>query len=201
MLNPQRVQLPRYYHGLHQHPLADHLNKKEADMTTEIASIILRNGIVFNDPLVLARRFIREDGSYAAYDEPYVAHNNTFSTADVMIARKLKARTGCVVEGAIVRRNPELEKALTSVLPESSLLSNTDEIPWHALEEVFDIMLSVPRVGISVATKVLHKKRPALIPILDSVVQGYLRGVDSFPELTKARLAVEFVQSYKKDLD
>jgi hypothetical protein len=47
----------------------------------------------------------------------------------------------------------------------------------------------------------LHKKRPGLIPILDSVVQSYLRAVDSIPDLTNAKLAIEFVRSYKKDLD
>ena len=170
-------------------------------MKNDVSPIILRNGMVFDDPLSLARHFIRKDGSYAAYDEPYVAHNNNFLMTDLMVARKLKSRTGCAVEEAIMHRTPELEKALAKILPESSLLSNSDEIPWHALEELFEIMLSISRVGISVATKVLHKKRPGLIPILDSVLQSYLRAVDSIPDLTNAKLAIEFVRSYKKDLD
>jgi hypothetical protein len=52
-------------------------------------------------------------------------------------------------------------------------------------------------------TKALHKKRPALIPMLDSVVQAYLTRDDramlsscSFGERSTA-----LVRSYKRDLD
>jgi hypothetical protein len=52
-------------------------------------------------------------------------------------------------------------------------------------------------------TKALHRKRPALIPMLDSVVQAYLAGDDpgrhspgSFGER-----ATVLVRSYKRDLD
>jgi Family of unknown function (DUF6308) len=52
-------------------------------------------------------------------------------------------------------------------------------------------------------TKALHRKRPALIPMLDSVVQAYLtmddlgtRSSGSFGERATA-----LVRSYKRDLD
>jgi hypothetical protein len=48
-------------------------------------------------------------------------------------------------------------------------------------------------------TKALHPKRPALIPLLDSVVQAYLAAVDepaSFGER-----ATTLLRSYKQDLD
>jgi hypothetical protein len=52
-------------------------------------------------------------------------------------------------------------------------------------------------------TKALHRKRPALIPMLDSVVQGYLASDDpgegsagSFGERATA-----LMRSYKRDLD
>jgi hypothetical protein len=48
-------------------------------------------------------------------------------------------------------------------------------------------------------TKTLHPKRPALIPMLDSVVQTYLAnsaGSESFGERATA-----LVRSYKDDLD
>jgi hypothetical protein len=52
-------------------------------------------------------------------------------------------------------------------------------------------------------TKALHPKRPALIPMLDSVVQEYLTTDDpatSSPESFGAR-AIALVRSYKRDLD
>ena len=48
-------------------------------------------------------------------------------------------------------------------------------------------------------TKALHPKRPALIPLLDSVVQAYLAAADepaSFGER-----ATTLVRTYKDDLD
>ena len=52
-------------------------------------------------------------------------------------------------------------------------------------------------------TKALHKKRPALIPMLDSVVQEYLTRDDP-PTRSSAPFgeqATALVRSYKRDLD
>jgi hypothetical protein len=48
-------------------------------------------------------------------------------------------------------------------------------------------------------TKALHPKRPALIPMLDSVVQAYLV-IDDPPDAF-AEHAIALVRSYKRDLD
>ena len=50
-------------------------------------------------------------------------------------------------------------------------------------------------------TKTLHPKRPALIPMLDSVVQRYLRDDDLGAEAPFAERALGFVRGYKRDLD
>ena len=48
-------------------------------------------------------------------------------------------------------------------------------------------------------TKALHPKRPALIPMLDSVVQAYLAADE--PKASFAERATTLVRSYKQDLD
>lgn len=59
-----------------------------------------------------------------------------------------------------------------------------------------------PEVGLARATKVLHKKRPALIPILDSVLERYLRAVDGLQRSGNFALdAVSLIRSYKHELD
>jgi hypothetical protein len=80
--------------------------------------------------------------------------------------------------------------------PESS-------IPWNPLTRLFDAFADIRGIGFSKMTKALHKKRPALIPMLDSVVQAYLTRDDvgtpswaSFGERTTV-----LVRSYKRDLD
>jgi uncharacterized protein DUF6308 len=52
-------------------------------------------------------------------------------------------------------------------------------------------------------TKALHAKRPALIPMLDSVVQAYLAIEDPEAESSGSfgERAAALVRSYKRDLD
>ena len=52
-------------------------------------------------------------------------------------------------------------------------------------------------------TKALHPKRPALIPMLDSVVQAYLASDDPGPGSSGSfgERATALVRSYKRDVD
>ena len=50
-------------------------------------------------------------------------------------------------------------------------------------------------------TKTLHHKRPALIPMLDSVIQKYLREDDLGADAPFGERALELVRGYKRDLD
>jgi hypothetical protein len=52
-------------------------------------------------------------------------------------------------------------------------------------------------------TKALHKKRPALIPILDRVVQSYLAREDPATRSSESfgERATALVRNYKRDLD
>jgi hypothetical protein len=50
-------------------------------------------------------------------------------------------------------------------------------------------------------TKALHPKRPALIPMLDSVVQKYLEDDDLGARAPFGERALGLVRGYKRDLD
>jgi len=50
-------------------------------------------------------------------------------------------------------------------------------------------------------TKALYRKRPALIPILDSIVQKYLEDDDPGAEVPFGERALALVRGYKRDLD
>ena len=71
------------------------------------------------------------------------------------------------------------------------------------LTRLFDGFADIRGIGFSKMTKALHKKRPALIPMLDSVVQAYLTRDD--PSLGSSgsfgERATALVRSYKRDLD
>jgi Family of unknown function (DUF6308) len=50
-------------------------------------------------------------------------------------------------------------------------------------------------------TKALHPKRPALVPMLDSVVQTYLAHDDLGADTPFGERALALVRGYKRDLD
>ena len=104
---------------------------------------------------------------------------------------------------AILERRGEIERALRRVQLDASLADATSSIPWTPLTRLFDAFADIRGVGFSKMTKALHRKRPALIPMLDSVVQAYLARDD--PEMPSSGLfgerATALVRSYKRDLD
>jgi hypothetical protein len=83
------------------------------------------------------------------------------------------------------------------------LADSTSAIPWIPLTRLFDAFAGIRGVGFSKMTKALHRKRPALIPILDSVVQAYLSSDDPGTRSSGSfgGRATELVRSYKRDLD
>ncbi len=164
--------------------------------------IRLRNGRNFDNPMALVRRFIREDGSYGKYDEPYVPQNNFLGRTEVELVRCFKARTGKDVEDRILARRTDIDGILEKIPVDSTLFDDTATVPWEALEQLLSVMISIKGVDISVATKILHKKRRDLIPILDSVVQDYLLTLENIGKMqNRGKLAVELMRSYKRDLD
>jgi hypothetical protein len=86
---------------------------------------------------------------------------------------------------------------LRSIAPNASLAE--EQIPWRSLTRLFDAFADISGIGFSKMTKALHPKRPALIPMLDSVVQAFL-GADE-REASFGERATALVASYKKDLD
>ena len=74
-------------------------------------------------------------------------------------------------------------------------------MPWQALGQLFDGFADIRGVGFSKMTKALYRKRPALIPILDSIVQRYLADDDPGPDAAFGARALALVRGYKRDLD
>jgi hypothetical protein len=69
------------------------------------------------------------------------------------------------------------------------------------LRRLFDAFADIRGVGFSKATKALHAKRPALIPMLDSVVQAYLTVDDARRPESFGEGAIALIRGYKEDLD
>ena len=165
-----------------------------------MSTIILRRGVEVENPLELALEFLAAYSSYEAYGSPGAA---SFDESDLRLANRGGARISAAEIAAILERRGEIERALRRIHPDASLVDATSSIPWIPLTLLFDAFADIRGIGFSKMTKALHRKRPALIPMFDSVVQTYLtrddpgmRSAGSFGERATA-----LVRSYKRDLD
>ena len=74
-------------------------------------------------------------------------------------------------------------------------------MPWLPLRQLFDAFAGIRGIGFAKMTKTLHPKRPALIPLLDSVVRKYLEDDDLGAKALFGERALELVRGYERDLD
>jgi hypothetical protein len=126
----------------------------------------------------------------------------SFAESDLRLANRGGARISTAEIALILDRRPAVERALHAIGPRASLAGAANSsLPWRPLRELFDAFADVRGVGVSKMTKALHPKRPALIPMLDSVVQNYLRQDDLGARAPFGERALELVRGYKRDLD
>ena len=120
----------------------------------------------------------------------------SFGEPDLRRANRGGARISAAEATAVLERRREIEFALRAI-PETASLTRR-AVQWSELERLFQAFGGIKGVGFSKMTKALHPKRPALVPMLDSVVQRYLGppSAESFGEG-----ATELVRRYKEDLD
>jgi Family of unknown function (DUF6308) len=165
-----------------------------------MSRIILRRGVEVENPLELALEFL---AAYSGYEGGDSSGPTSFDETDLRLANRGGARISAAEIAAILERRSRIERALRQIEPEASLAGAARSIPWVALTRLFDGFADIRGVGFSKMTKALHRKRPALIPMLDSVVQAYLTSDD--PETGSlgsfGERATALVRSYKQDLD
>ena len=170
--------------------------------TASLPPLLLRNGARIDNALKSALEFIEKDSSYRNYDLAAVAQDDVLTEADIRVANAMIARMSPRVIAGIHARAPVVNAALTQIPTSASLVAPAEEVPWPQLENLMRAMQGIPEVKLARQTKVLHKKRPALIPILDSVLETYLRQVDGMRRTgDEAHYAVELIRSYKRELD
>jgi hypothetical protein len=165
-----------------------------------MSTIILRGGIEVENPLELALEFL---AAYSGYEARDSTGPDSFDESDLRQANRGGARISAAEIAAILERRGEIEGSLRRIGPGASLMDPASSIPWIALTQLFDAFGNIRGVGFSKMTKALHRKRPALIPMLDSVVQEYLTRDDSATSLSESfgARATALVRSYKRDLD
>jgi hypothetical protein len=160
--------------------------------------VVLRNGVEIDDPHGAVLGFVEAQW---AFDVSEVSGAMSFGEADLRLANRGGARISAAEIAAILGRRREIERALRAIVRDVSLAGAASSVPWAPLEQLFDAFADIRGVGFSKMTKALHRKRPALIPMLDSVVQTYLRDDDLGREASFGERALGLVRGYKRDLD
>ena len=165
-----------------------------------MGAIVLRGGVEVEHPLELALEFL---AAYSGYEASGSSRSASFDESDLRLANRGGARISAAEIAAILERRGEIERALRKIHIDASLVDATGSIPWASLTRLFDAFADIRGIGFSKMTKALHRKRPALIPMLDSVVQAYLARDDPWTPSSGSfgERATALVRSYKHDLD
>ena len=165
-------------------------------MTTAARPVALRNGLIVDSVGVVAGYVEAWRIDLAPDPRPM-----SFGEPDLRRANGDGARISAVQIAEILARRRAIERSLRAIPPGASLTDAAAAVPWQPLHELFDGFAGIRGVGFSKMTKTLHRKRPALIPMLDSVVQAYLAEDDLGPDAPFAERALSLTKGYKRDLD
>jgi hypothetical protein len=160
-----------------------------------VKRVVLRGALEIADPAAVALGFFE---AYGADDPGAASEPDTFDERDLRRANRGGARISAAEQAEVLARRRRIESALRELPPGASLAGRA--VPWAPLTELFGSFGEIRGVGFAKMTKALHGKRPALIPILDSVVQAYLADDDP-PPADFGERATALVRTYKRDLD
>jgi len=163
-----------------------------------VLPVVLRNGVVVEDPLGAVLGLLK--GSWH-FDVSASSQWASFGEADLRLANRGGARISAAEIAAVLERRHVIERVLRAIAPDTSLAGEADSVPWLSLRQLFDAFAGIRGIGFAKMTKALHPKRPALIPLLDSVVREYLEDDDLGAQALFGERALELVRGYKRDLD
>ena len=166
--------------------------------TPSFPPVVLRNGVVVEDPLGAVLALLKGPWHFDVGDPSGSA---PFGEADLRLANRGGARISAAEITAVLERRQVIERALQKIAPDASLAGGANSVPWLALRQLFEAFADIRGIGFAKMTKALHPKRPALIPLLDSAVRKYLEDDDLGARALFGERALELVHGYKSDLD
>ena len=159
--------------------------------TNSVRPVVLRGGVVVEDPLSIVLGFLEA----WRLDTDEGSPPRSFGEIDLRLANRDGARISASQIAVVLERRRKIERALRAIALDASLVGSGDTVP------LFDAFAGIRGVGLSEVTKALHRKRPALIPMLDSVVQKYLADDDPGAQAPFGERALALVRGYKIDVD
>lgn len=171
--------------------------------------VTLRPNITITDAEQLILLYYSEMGKgVRAYDQAKIDDDNIF-THDQLdevthIVNRLGGRIPYKVIESLNDKQLQINTELRSIPAGVSILSGDKTIPWDGFRGLIDTM-RVPRLGLAGLTKILHKKRPNIVPILDKIVRNNyllpLMSKQKMKSLSDGAIAVLYTKELKIDVD
>lgn len=140
-------------------------------MMPDLQMLTLKSGLSIREPLAKLRRFC--DGEYALYDAVCTPQDNELTVHDILLSVAVNSRLDAKGLSSIWREKWRVEQHLRLLLPGLDLADSSTEIPWDTVVRMFEEFEHTRHAKLAVASKILHKKRPSLIPIMDYVIRRY----------------------------
>lgn len=140
------------------------------------------------------------DGGWELYDGVETAQDSKLTVGDIVLSVTLNSRLNTRRQvWQVWKGKLPVEKALACIPVDASLEDAV--IPWEELRNLFQAMCAIEDVAGAKATKILHKKRPYLIPIYDSILEGYCRKhIPRWSSLSWADGLIEYMKVFRADL-
>jgi hypothetical protein len=136
------------------------------------------------------------------YGQLYLEHEpitpkDRLLVEDLAVTMLINSRVAAPAATSVFRHGATVD--LRS-LPDKALEATTDE-ERHQIASVIGTLTSWPWIGASLATKTLHKKRPALIPVLDNqaIFGAYMNPL--WPDRRSSADTIKSVPRIKEALD
>jgi len=162
--------------------------------------IKLFNGSSLSNLRERIREYVRVE-IYQGYDDQHSV-DNEITQRDIRVANKLFARIGDNVAQKIVNNN--FLRTKLAVVEDKELSSvNGWDIKRRNISLLLSEFCNIAGVGLAVATKILHLKRPHLLPILDSFVIELLYGIkiqDIYDKSKLCSIGMQAIDDIRKDL-
>lgn len=145
----------------------------------EVEGLELKSGARIESPLDRLERFCVAE--YAYYDDVPQGDPNSIEPVDVLATVGINSRLDTAEKVRTVHLGLSSScKEILGRIPRDADLAVEGPAP---VVELLRVAFQTKFVALSTATKVLHRKRPGLVPVLDTVVAAYYLERSNRPEL------------------
>jgi hypothetical protein len=131
----------------------------------------LKSGLTIQGPLAKLRKFC--DNEHETYDAVPTAQDAIVTIHDILLSVMMNSHLDAKRARSVWLERAKLGAHLAKIPPALALDAPEAEIPWETIVAMFEEFEHTWGTKLAVGSKILHKKRPELIPIMDDVVRRY----------------------------